>query len=159
MTGASQLETRIADQISLLQADYYGVPPKGARAFVIPGELVVVVLHETFTPAEKVLISHGDADAIQHSRRRFQQLSCDDFTAVVEQATGEQVKSFLSETHLESEVAVEIFLMAGEDRTHMEAFEESRQSETRKHPRDQEARERTSRLEAEQRKDPNGRAG
>ena len=88
---ASELETRIADQMALLQADYYGVPPKGARAYVIPGEIVVVVLRETFTPAEKVLISNGDAETIQHSRRRFQQLSRENFGAVVEQATGEQV--------------------------------------------------------------------
>jgi uncharacterized protein YbcI len=128
-TRASQLETRIADQIALLQADYYGVAPKEARAYVIPGEIVVVVLRETFTPAEKMLIVHGDAEAIQHSRRRFQQLSREDFGAVVEQATGEQVESFLSETNLENEVAVEIFLMAGEDRTQMEAFEQSQRSE------------------------------
>jgi uncharacterized protein YbcI len=124
-TKASRLETRIADQIALLQADYYGVAPKQARAYVIPGEIVVVVLRETFTPAEKMLIDHGDAEAIQHSRRRFQQLSREDFGAVVEQATGEQVESFLSETNLENEVAVEIFLMAGEDRTRMDGFEEA----------------------------------
>jgi len=122
---ASRIETRIADQIALLQADYYGVAPKAARAYVIPGEIVVVVLRETFTPAEKVLIGHGDAEAIQHSRRRFQQLSREDFGAVVEQATGEQVESFLSETNLENEVAVEIFLMAGEGRTEMEHFEQA----------------------------------
>jgi uncharacterized protein YbcI len=131
---ASELETRIADQISLLQADYYGVAPKHARAYVIPGELVVVVLRETFTPAEKMLIGHGDAEAIQHSRRRFQQLSRDDFIAVVEQATGEQVETFLSETSLETEVAVETFLLAGKDRTYMDAFEQSQRSGTRKHP-------------------------
>jgi uncharacterized protein YbcI len=128
-TETSQLETRIADQIGLLKANYYGVGPKRARAYVIPGELVVVVLRETFTPAEKVLIGHGDAEAIQHSRRHFQQLSREDFISVVEQATGERVDSFLSETSLEKEVAVEVFLMAGEDRTRMEAFEQSQRSE------------------------------
>jgi uncharacterized protein YbcI len=133
-TAASELEIRIADQIALLQADYYGVPPRGARAYVIPGEIVVVVLRETFTPAEKVLIRHGDADAIQHSRRRFQQLSRENFAAVVEQATGEQVDSFLSETHLENEVAVEIFLLAGRDRTRMDAFEMAKL--TSGHPRE-----------------------
>jgi uncharacterized protein YbcI len=131
-TEASQLETRIADQIGLLQANYYGIAPKEARAYVIPGELVVVVLRETFTPAEKVLIGHGDAEAIQHSRRRFQQLSREDFISVIEQATGEGVDSFLSETSLEKEVAVEIFLLAGKDRTRMEGFEQSQRSEAGK---------------------------
>ena len=128
---ASELETKIADQIALLQADYYGNAPKHARAYVIPGELVVVVLRETFTPAEKVLIHHGDSEAIQHSRRRFQQLSGDDFIAVVEQATGEQVESFLSETNLETEVAVETFILAGKNRTEMEGFEQSQPFEAR----------------------------
>ena len=130
-TRASELETHIADQMALLQADYYGVPPKGARAYVIPGEIVVVVLRETFTPAEKVLIGNGDADAIQHSRRRFQQLSGDQFVSVVEQATGEQVESFLSETNLETEVAVETFILAGKNRTEMEGFEQSQPFEAR----------------------------
>jgi uncharacterized protein YbcI len=127
---ATDLETQIADQIALLQADYYGLPPKEAKAYIIPGEIVVAVLRETFTPAEKVLIGHGDADAIQHSRRRFQQISRDDFVSVVEQATGEQVETFLSETGLEHEVAVEIFLLAGKGRTEMDSFEQSQRFDT-----------------------------
>jgi uncharacterized protein YbcI len=127
---ATQTETRIADQIARLQAEYFGISPKESRAYFIPGELVVVVLRETFTPAEKVLISHGDAEAIQQSRRRFQQISKDDFISVVEQATGEQVETFLSETALEGEVAVETFLLAGEERTQMEGFEQSQESES-----------------------------
>jgi uncharacterized protein YbcI len=122
-TKISQVETRIAEEMARLQADYYGFAPREARAYVTPGELVVVVMRETFTPAEKALIRHGDAEAIQYSRRRFQQLSRDDFIAVVEQATGEQVESFLSETSLESELAVETFLLVGEDRTEMEGFQ------------------------------------
>jgi uncharacterized protein YbcI len=124
----TKLEVRIADEIARLQAEYYGVAPKVARAYNIPGKVVLVVLRETFTPAEKMLIGHGDAEAIQHSRRRFQQISRDQFVSVVEQATGEKVESFLSETSLETEVAVEIFLMAGEARTKMEDFERSQQS-------------------------------
>jgi uncharacterized protein YbcI len=139
-TEASELETRIADEISLLQADYYGIPPKKSRAYYIPGELVVVVLRETFTPAEKVLINHGDAEAIQHSRRRFQQISKDDFVSVVEQATGEQVETFLSETALEGEVAVETFVLAGEERTQMGGFEHSQETESG-HSRDPDAQE------------------
>lgn len=127
---ASQLETQIADEIARLQGEYYGAAPKKARAYITPGEIVVVVLRETFTPAERVLIGHGDAEMIQHLRRRFQQLSREDFVAVVEQATGEQVEAFLSETHLEREIAVEIFLLAGKGRTQMEGFEQSQRSET-----------------------------
>jgi uncharacterized protein YbcI len=42
----------------------------------------------------------------------------DDFTSVVEQATGRKVRVFLSETDVDQDVSVEIFLLA-DDPTHM----------------------------------------
>jgi uncharacterized protein YbcI len=49
----------------------------------------------------------------------------DQFKALVEQATGREVGSFmLSETDIENDIAVEVFLLAGE-RTDMASFEEA----------------------------------
>jgi uncharacterized protein YbcI len=48
----------------------------------------------------------------------------DEFKAIVEQATGRTVRAFLSETNLEADVSVEIFLL-GEARTDMGGFEQS----------------------------------
>jgi uncharacterized protein YbcI len=83
---------------------------------------VAVVLEETFTRVERTLVDHGDRDAIQQIRRQFQQRMADQFKSVVEQATGRQVRAFLSETNLDADVSVEIFLMS-EPRTEMEGFE------------------------------------
>ena len=47
----------------------------------------------------------------------------DDFKAVFEQATGRVVRVFMSETNLESDVSIEIFLLADE-RTDMSSFED-----------------------------------
>jgi hypothetical protein len=44
---------------------------------------------------------------------------------VIEQQTGERVLTFVSTTHLENAVAVEVFLLAGRQRTDMAAFERS----------------------------------
>jgi uncharacterized protein YbcI len=46
----------------------------------------------------------------------------DQFRSIVEQATGREVRSFLSETDLENDIAVEIFLL-GAGRTDMTSFE------------------------------------
>jgi uncharacterized protein YbcI len=67
-------------------------------------------------------VGRGEVDAIQQIRRRFQQQMADQFKAVVEQATGRSVRAFLSETNLEADLAVEIFLL-GEARTDMTDFE------------------------------------
>jgi hypothetical protein len=49
---------------------------------------------------------------------------------VIEQQTGERVSTFVSTTHLEDAVAVEVFLLAGSQRTDMAAFERSRALKT-----------------------------
>jgi uncharacterized protein YbcI len=116
-----EVRATISREIVRLQAEYYGKGPTRARAY-ISDDLVVVVLEETFTRAEKTLAQRGEGDAIQHIRRRFQQQMADDFISVVEQATGRRVRAFLSDTHIEHDVSVETFLLADE-RTDMTGFE------------------------------------
>ena len=84
--------------------------------------MLVVVLEETFTPAEKTLIARGETDSIESIRRRFQTIMAEEFTAVVEQATGRKVRAFLSETDVENDISVEVFILADE-RTDMTDFE------------------------------------
>jgi uncharacterized protein YbcI len=116
-----EMRATISREIVRLQAEYYGKGPTRARTY-ISDDLVVVVLEETFTRAEKTLAQRGEGDAIQHIRRRFQQQMADNFISVVEQATGRRVRAFLSDTHIETDVSVETFLLA-DDRTDMTGFE------------------------------------
>jgi uncharacterized protein YbcI len=113
----------ISREMVRLQAQYYGRGPTKARTYITE-DLVVVVLEETFTRAERTLIERGETEAIEQIRRRFQRHMADEFRAIVEQATGRVVKTFLSETDLKDDVSVEIFLL-GDGRTDMEGFEES----------------------------------
>jgi uncharacterized protein YbcI len=105
-----------------LHAEYYGRGPTKTKT-IIAEDLVAVILEETFTRAERTLVDRGDAEAVQQIRRRFQQQMKEEFTAIVEQATGRKVRVFLSETNLEKDVSVEMFLLADE-RTDMSGFEE-----------------------------------
>jgi uncharacterized protein YbcI len=124
------IEGRIANTMSDIQADYYGIAPRKAEAHYLPGRLVTVVLRETFTKAEQRLIAHGHGEPLREGRERFQRLSEEQFTSVIEQHTGERVTTFVSTTHLEDAVAVEAFLLAGgEQRTAMDAFEHSQEGE------------------------------
>jgi uncharacterized protein YbcI len=116
-----QVRATISREIVRLQAEYYGKGPTRARTY-ISDDLVVVVLEETFTRAEKTLAERGEGEAIQHIRRRFQQQMADNFTSVVEQATGRKVRAFLSDTNIEHDVSIETFLLADE-RTDMTGFE------------------------------------
>src|SRR3954468_12834611 len=117
-------ETRaaISREIVRLQAEYYGKGPTKAKTHIVD-DIVVVVLEESFTRAEKTLAQRGEREAIKHIRRRFQQQMAESFTSVVEQATGRKVRAFLSETDIEQDISVETFLLA-EERTDMTGFEQ-----------------------------------
>ena len=118
-----QMRATISSDIVRLQAEYYGKGPTKAKTYIVD-DLVVVVLEESFTRAEKTLVEQGEREAIQQIRRRFQQHMADVFTSVVEQATGRKVRTFLSETDVEQDISVETFLLA-DDRTDMTGFEDS----------------------------------
>jgi len=118
-----EMRAEISKEIVRLQAEYYGKGPTKAKTYIVD-DLVVVVLEESFTRAEKTLAERGEREAIQHIRRRFQQAMADSFISVVEQATGRKVRAFMSETDIEQDVSVETFLLA-EERTDMTGFEDA----------------------------------
>jgi uncharacterized protein YbcI len=120
--SVGEMRAMISNEIVRLQAEYYGKGPTKAKTYIVD-DLVVCVLEESFTRAEKTLVDRGEREAIQQIRRRFQQQMADEFIGVVEQATGRKVRTFLSETNLEHDVSVETFLLA-EGRTDMDAFEQ-----------------------------------
>jgi uncharacterized protein YbcI len=111
----------ISNAFSRLQSEYYGRGPLKAKTYMSE-DLVVVVLEETFTQAEKTLIEREEAAPVQQIRRRFQHAMREQFTSIVEQATGRRVRAFVSETDIDADVAVEVFLLA-DARTDMSAYE------------------------------------
>ena len=117
-----ETRARISKEIVRLQSEYYGKGPTRAKTYIVD-DLVVVVLEESFTRAEKTLVERGEREAIQQIRRRFQQQMAESFISIVEQATGRRVRVFLSETDVDQDVSVETFLLADE-RTDMTAFED-----------------------------------
>jgi len=121
LTGEAR--SQIASGFVSLHSKYYGRGPTKSKVYA-EGDLVVVVLEETFTPAERTLIAHGQAEDIQQIRRNFQMIMADQFKSLVEQSTGRKVRSFTSETDLENDISIEVFLLAG-DRTDMASFEEA----------------------------------
>jgi uncharacterized protein YbcI len=115
------LRATISREMARLHSEYYGRGPTKTKT-VVADDVVVVVLEETFTRAERTLVERGEIDAVQQIRRRFQQAMKDDFTSLIEQATGRKVRAFLSETNLEADISVEFFLLEGA-RTDMTEFE------------------------------------
>ena len=120
---SGDVRASIASGFVSLHSKYYGRGPTKCKVYA-EGDIVVVVMEETFTPAERTLITQGQSAGIQEIRRNFQQIMAEQFKSLVEQGTGRKVRSFTSETDLENDIAVEVFILSGE-RTDMASFEEA----------------------------------
>ena len=90
--------------------EYTGRGPTKART-TITEELVVVVMGESLLKAEQSLIDAGDPDTVMNTRRKFQAAMRQDFVALVEDALGRRVSAFLSDHHIDPDVAVEVFVL------------------------------------------------
>jgi uncharacterized protein YbcI len=122
------IESRISESLAALHGHWNGKSPSAARTYIAGDDVVVVVLEETFTPAEQALVARGEAGEIQQIRRRFRRVVADEFAAIVEQATGRRVRSYISDTDLAENVSIDVFLL-GASLADMSGFEVAGESE------------------------------
>jgi uncharacterized protein YbcI len=103
---------RISREIVQIHARFYGRGPTKAKTVWREG-IVVCILEEIFTKAEILLVDGGRFQNVRLNRQAFQDEVEPLFRAIVEAATGHQVKSFLSQVSIDG-VASEVFTL--EDR-------------------------------------------
>ena len=101
----------ISDGLAHLHMRFFGRGPAKAKTIIVD-DLVVCVLWEGFTTVELTLLGRGEKEAVEDFRRTFQSTMEPQFTEVVEQATGRQVRAYMSQVHVNPDVAVELFLLA-----------------------------------------------
>ena len=107
----SSLHAAISDMVVRVTADYTGRGPTRART-TINGEWVFVTLTDTLTKGERTLVSTGRAQSVRDTRRVFQDVMRSEFVAEIEALMGRQVVAFLSDNHIEPDVAIECFQLA-----------------------------------------------
>jgi uncharacterized protein YbcI len=95
-----------------LHSEYYGKGPTKAHSYMV-SDTVVSILEGGFTTVEATLIAEGKSRAVHEVRRSFQAAMEDRFRGVVESATGRRVIAYLSQTHTDPDLAVELFVLDG----------------------------------------------
>jgi uncharacterized protein YbcI len=114
-TPRGAMAAAISNGLVQLHHEYYGKGPSKAKTYLV-NDTVICVLKDGFTTVERTLINGGDSTAVHDIRRSFQSAMEEQFTSVVEGATGRNVIAYMSQIHTDPDVAVEIFLLepAGE---------------------------------------------
>jgi uncharacterized protein YbcI len=105
-----ELDAAISNAVVGLVREHVGRGPTKART-IHSGKLVLCVLEDTMTKAERTLASAGEEDFVLRIRHALQHAMRNDLTAAVEASTHRKVVAFLSANHIEPDVAAELFVL------------------------------------------------
>jgi uncharacterized protein YbcI len=72
---------------------------------------VFVVLEDSLTRGERTLTDAGEGAAVLDLRRRWQSVMQTDLSREIEELTGRKVIGFMSDNHLDPDLAVEVFVL------------------------------------------------
>ena len=90
--------------------EYTGRGPTKAKT-IINDDLVTVLLADTLTKGERKLVDTGRADRVIALRHDFQLAMRDDLVAIVEGQLKRKVIAFMSQNHIDPDLAVETFVL------------------------------------------------
>jgi len=115
MTGADPqtagaLSAAISTAVVHMLAERTGKGPTRAKTTI--GENgVFVVLGDSLTKGERTLAKAGEQAAVLDIRKRWQHVMRVEMTSKVEELTGRRVVGFMSDSHIDPDLAVEVFVL------------------------------------------------
>ena len=105
-----ELAARISNTVVRALARTTGRGPTKAKT-TLGDNGVFVVLQDSLTRGEQTLTDAGDSDAVLDLRRRWQRVMKTDLSREIEQLTGRTVIGFMSDNHIDPDLAVEVFIL------------------------------------------------
>ena len=106
-----QLAVAISNMVVQVTRKHTGRGPDKARTH-LSDELISVVLQDTLTRGERVLIASGESELVLRSRQALQEIMRGDLIAGIEELTGRTVIAFFGDNSLDPDIAIESFLLA-----------------------------------------------
>jgi uncharacterized protein YbcI len=108
--AGGRLGADISKAIVGVVRDYTGRGPTKART-VISEDAVIVLLAETMTQEERMLVANGKIDHVLLTRSEIQRIMREDAVEAIEGLMGRKVVAFMSANHIDPDMAGEIFLL------------------------------------------------
>ena len=104
------VRSAISQAIVQVHVEYYGKGATQAKTYVWDN-LVVTVLRDVLTVAERTLVDVDRVDTVRDIRTKFQFTLQPTFCAAIERLTGRRVHSFMSQVDPANGLGVEIFVL------------------------------------------------
>jgi uncharacterized protein YbcI len=107
-----ELRQRLSNAMVALFKEHLGRGPTHCRTYLEP-DLVVLVLSGGYTAAEQTLFEAGRWHDVRGLRMAWQDAMEMRFVDMIEGLTHRKVRAFLSASHQDPDVSVELFLLEG----------------------------------------------
>ncbi|HZH24180.1 MAG TPA: DUF2294 domain-containing protein [Solirubrobacteraceae bacterium] len=104
------VRSAISQAVVRIHAEHYGKGATQAKTYVWDN-LVVTVLRDLLTVAERTLVEVDRTDTVRDVRTKFQLSLEPKFRDAVEQLTGRRVHSFMSQVDPANGLGVEVFVL------------------------------------------------
>jgi uncharacterized protein YbcI len=105
-----ELAAAISDTVVRALSETTGRGPTKAKTTL--GENgIFVVLQDSLTHGERTLTDAGQSAAVLDLRRRWQAVMEKDVRRSIEELTGRRVVGFMSDNHIDPDLAVEVFVL------------------------------------------------
>jgi uncharacterized protein YbcI len=101
---------KIATSVVQVMHAYTGRGPTKAKT-TINENMVTVLLADTLTDGERNLVEFGRADRVIRLRHDYQLVMRNDLVEIVERELDRKVIAFMSQNHIDPDLAVEVFVL------------------------------------------------
>jgi uncharacterized protein YbcI len=106
------LPSAISTAIVMLMREYTGRGAMRAQT-TIRGNVVLVMLEQTLTKGEQVLVKKGRSENVLALRREYQEAMREESSEKITELTGRDVTAMMSANHLSPDLAAEIYILTG----------------------------------------------
>jgi uncharacterized protein YbcI len=110
--SGNSLYAAISNANVRLLREYTGRGPTKART-TIRDNVVLVMLEQTLTKGEQVLVDKGRIENVLALRREYQEAMRDEISSEVGKLTGRNVMAMMSANHIDPDLAAEIYVLDG----------------------------------------------
>ncbi len=107
---SGELAQAISTAVVRELASTTGRGPTKART-TLGDNAVFVVLQDTLTRGERTLVGAGESEAVLDLRRLWQGVMRVSCSRQIERLTGRKVVGFMSDNHIDPDIAVEVFIL------------------------------------------------
>ncbi len=110
-----ELLTAVTEAMVALHERYHHRVPASAKTQLLDDDLLAVVMGGVYTDVEKTMIELQRGTLVQETRSAFQEAMQDRFIKTVEELSGREVLTFISNSHVGPDIELELFVLKPSD--------------------------------------------